>query len=404
MGFQDIKTTATLTAKLTPLGRKLYVTNANNLITKFAIGDSDAFYTADNALNSGQVPDMGGTLGPNASTSNSTGSDTAIRYPIYYDSLGKQTKPVDSNSINITTTLVKNNVSSITVSGTDVTQTLIDYTDTTDPYINLFSSFGLPLNQKQKDAYSLKTFAQAGWSDTALSGISADTILVLGVDNSTYGENLDGREINITLTTSASSYSLYSTFQNTGQSTKKEDVNYKDSSNLTRPLGLSLGFLMSDDVLTPNGGSDATLSWATGFGALKPFSIGQKQLYNLQTNSNLAQSADSVTGIAYLDKGMLVITESTIVDSYNTAFSGNSATTVTFNSLSTDVLQNVTCVVGRGEFKTSINPSWNSGDSVRISELGLYDDRNRLIAYGKFDRHVVKTSNDFLAFGVKITM
>ena len=106
-------------------------------------------------------------------------------------------------------------------------------------------------------------------------------------------------------------------------------------------------------------------------------------------------------GIAYLDKGMLVITEPTIVDAFDVS---SSATSVTINSVSTNVIQNVTCIAGRGEFGSSSNPTWSTGDPVRVTELGLYDDLNRLIAYGKFDRQVTKTKDGFMSFGIKITV
>ena len=49
--------------------------------------------------------------------------------------------------------------------------------------------------------------------------------------------------------------------------------------------------------MRPNGGNPS-LSWSTGYNTLKPFSINQKQLYNLTTNTNLAKSADTCVGIA----------------------------------------------------------------------------------------------------------
>lgn len=403
MGYNPISTNTQLIAKLTPLGRQLMVTNTNSLITSFTLGDSDAFYDVTNGLSSGQVPAMGGNLGLNASTSNSVGSDTAIRYPIYYNSVGSQTKQVEASSVNISSTLSKISESNVTLTISSLSQNLIDRNDyDTNGLVNLFSSFGLPLTENQKTNYTGKTFSQGGFSNTALSGFATDKILVIGIDNNFYGENLDGREIRVDITTSAASYTLYSTFQNTGLSTRRQDANYKDSSDTTRQLGLSLGFLMCDSIKPPSG--NPSLSWATGFGANKPFSVGKKQLYNLQTNTNLALTADTVTGIAYLSKGLLVITDPTIVGEYNTAFSGTSATTVTFNSVATSVSQNITCIAGRGEFANSINPSWSAGQPVAISELGLYDKQNRLIAYGKFDRHVLKNSDSFMSFGVKISV
>ena len=149
--------------------------------------------------------------------------------------------------------------------------------------------------------------------------------------------------------------------------------------------------------MKPNGG-DAALSWATGFGLNKVFSVNKKERYNLVTNTNLSNTADTVVGVAYLEKGLLVITEPSIVSGHTSA----TTATLIVNSVSTDVIQNITCIASRGEFGTSKNPTFNQGDVVRVSEIGLYDDLNNLIAYGKFDRHVFKPSENFISFGIKI--
>ena len=403
MGYQPTATTATLIAKLTPLGRKLLVTNTNNLITKFALGDSDANYNVTDELATGEVPSMGGDIGPNASTSNSSSGDIAIRYPIYYNNIGDNTKPVDPASISVTNNIEKNG-QALNISGSNVTQKIIDINDVaTDSNVNLFASFGLPLTESEKTTYTATTFANNGWADTALSGFGSDKIAVIAVDASQYGENLDGREIKLDLVTTAATYTMYSTFQNKGFNLTTEDANYKDQSTSTLGLGLSLGFLGCDTILTPNGG-DVSKSWATGFAVNKPFSVGNKELYNLTTNSNLSQTADTMVGVAYLDKGLIVITEPTIVNDFDPAFSGASGTSITFNSISTDVVQNVTCIAGRNEFGQSTNPTWANGDTIRISEIGLYDNSNRLIAYGKFDRQILRTSDTFMSFVIKITV
>jgi hypothetical protein len=400
MGFNTTGTTAILTAKLTPLGRRLMVTNTNSLISRFALGDSDANYNVTNPLTTGQVPSIGGDIGIGNTVNNSSGNDISIRYPLFLSSRGGNVKAVEPASISVSNILSKVG-QEVNLSGSYITENVIDINDyATDTLVNLFTSFGLPLNESQKNTYTGVTFSSGGWSDTALSGLASDKILIIGIDNSKYGETLDGREIKLSLPTSAGTFTLYSTFQNIGLNATREDATYKELSTTTN-LGNSLGFLVSDDILTPNGG-DVSKSWATGFGVVKPFSVGKKELYNLRTNSNLNITADTVVGVGYLSKGFLVVTEPTIVNAYNPAFTGT--TTVTYNSVSTDVVQNITCIAGRGEFGTSNNPTWATGDTVRITELGLYDTTNNLIAYGKFDRQILKTIDGFSSFGVKITL
>jgi hypothetical protein len=87
-----------------------------------------------------------------------------------------------------------------------------------------------------------------------------------------------------------------------------------ETSTLGNPFGDNVAFLFSDEILKPNGGNPL-LSWGTGYGTVKPF-LNNKLLYNLQTNSNIGVSADTMVGVAYLDKGLIVITDPTIIANY----------------------------------------------------------------------------------------
>jgi hypothetical protein len=156
--------------------------------------------------------------------------------------------------------------------------------------------------------------------------------------------------------------------------------------------------LVSDDILTPNGG-DPSLSWATGYGTQKPFSLNGKQSYNLQTNSNLGVVADSVIGLAYLEKGFLVITNQTIVNDYI-----GGAIDVTFDSISTNVFQSITCIADRGEFGSTTNVTYQLNDVPRITEVGLYDVDSNLIAIAKTDKQITKNVNEFLALAIIISL
>jgi hypothetical protein len=212
---------------------------------------------------------------------------------------------------------------------------------------------------------------------------------------------LDGKTISLTLPTSAGTYTMYSTFEDKGIQTKVENGNIRDKSVRTNRFGSNIAFLFSDSIMRPNGG-DPTLSWATGYNTVKPFSVNNKRLYNLQTNSNLGLTADTVVGIAYLDKGILVITDPTIVSNYDTVTATGAS--ATFNSVSTNVFQNITCIANRGEFGNSTNTTFSTSDVPRISEIGLYDSLGNLIAIGKTDRHITKNVNEIKVFNVKISL
>jgi hypothetical protein len=400
MGFLTTANTTTLTARLTPFGRQRLVSTNNSLIAAFSLGDSDANYNAAIPLTTGQVPADAGNIGVNSTTSNSVPENATIKSQLVVNSSGLLRKPVEKQSQIIIAESVSNGFT--TVSGASITRTLIDRNNyNTDSLVNLFYSFGLPLNSTDDNTYTGVTFAKGGYSDTALSALAQTDILVFSINNSTYGECIDGKTVRLTLPTTAGTYTVYSTFQSKASSVNVEDANIRETSPVTNKIAPNIAMLFSDTIKTPNGGSPS-LSWATGYNTVRPFSVNGKQLYNLQTNSNLGISADTIVGVAYLDKGFLVITNPQIIADYNSNTA--SATTISFNSVSTSVSQNITCIAGRGEFGVSTNPTFTSASTPRVSELGLYDNIGNLIAVAKIDRQVTKNINEFLAFNVTIQL
>lgn len=400
MGFNSTANTTTLTAKLTPLGRQRLVSTNNGLITSFSLGDSDANYYAALPLSTGEVPSLGGDIGPNSTISNSTAQNEQLKSTLIVNPSGASRKAVETQSSTISVESV--NIGVTTISGSNLTQLSVNRNDSnTDSYVNLFYSFGLPLTSTDDTRFTGTTFGNGGYSDTALSGLAQTQILVFALNNANYGDVLDGKTIRFTLPTTAGTYTMYSTFQNKGAQNKVEDGNIRDTSPTANNFGFNVAMLFSDSIMRPNGG-DATLSWATGYNTVKPFSVNNKRLYNLQTNSNLGLTADTAVGIAFLDKGILVITDPTIVADYDSVTATGAS--VTFNSVSTNVFQNITCIANRGEFGGSTNPTFSSSDIARISEIGLYDSFGNLIAIGKTDRHITKNVNEIKVFNVKISL
>jgi hypothetical protein len=400
MGFNSTANTTTLTAKLTPFGRQRMVSTNNGLISTFSLGDSDANYNVALPLSTGRVPSLGGDIGPNSTNSNSTAQNFQLKSTLIVNPSGSSRKSVETQSSTISTESVT--LGSTTISGANITQIAINRNNSnTDGNVNLFYSFGLPLTTTDDSRYTGTTYANGGFSDTALSGLAQTQILVFALNNANYGDVLDGKTVRFTLPTTAGTYTIYSTFQNKGQSNKVEDGNIRDTSPVSNNFGSNVAFLFSDSILRPNGG-DASLSWATGYDTVKPFSVNNKRLYNLQTNENLGLTADTAVGIAYLDKGILVITDPTIVSNYDSVTSTGAS--VTYNSVSTNVFQNITCIANRGEFGSSTNTTFSSSDVPRISEIGLYDSLGNLIAVGKTDRHITKNINEIKVFNVKISL
>lgn len=402
MGFNNTSPSINLVAKLTPLGRKRLVSTNNALISTFSLGDSDANYYAAYPLGTGQIPALAGNIGPMNSIGNGVTENVILKSLLYVNKNGITKKSVETQSSTIVTETVYNGLTTIT--GSNLTRLVVNRNNYgTDPNVNLFYSFGLPLNSNDDYTFTGMTNLNGGYSDTAYSGLAVTNIAVFGVDNASYGESLDGKSLKLTVPTSAGTYTIYSTFQNKNIPLTVEDANIYDTSTYAQAIDNNIAFLFSDNIKKPNG--DSTLSWATGWNTYKPFSLNRKQLFNFQTNTNLSLTADTIVGVAYLDKGIIVLTHPTIVNNIGVLTSGaTTASTLTFNSISTDIYQNVTCIADRGEFGTSTNPSIGSGDSPRISEVGLYDNLGNLIAVAKTDRHIVKNVNEFIALGIKISL
>ncbi len=400
MGYNSTASTITLTAKLTPLGRQKLVSTNNALIKTFSLGDSDANYNMDLTLGTGQVPSINGNIGYANTTSNSTPNNINLSTFLIVNSSGNIYKQVSPQSINIISETSP--IGLTVISGSNLTINHVDRNNyLTDPLVNLFQSFALPLDTTADFKFTGTTYVNGGFSDTALSGLGVSKVIVIGVDNSKYGELIDGKTVKVELPTSAGTYTLYSTFLGGLTPNHELDARYTDTAAASASFGFNIAPMFCDTIMKPNGG-DASLSWATGYGLQKPFSVNGKKTYNLQTNNNLSLTADTVVGMAYLDKGFIVITNPTIVNNYTA--SAATATTVTVDSVSTNITQMITCIADRGEFATTTNLSFGAGDIPRISEVGLYDDLGNLIAYGKTDRHITKTPNQFLALSVNITI
>jgi len=406
MGYNSTASTITLTARLTPIGRQRLVSTNNALIKTFSLGDSDANYNTDLTLSSGEMPGFGGALGVGSGASNSTTSSIDLSSRLIVNPTGTIFKAVSPKSSTIITQT--NPLGSKIIASPYITINYVNRNDlTTDPLVNLYQTFGLSLDSASDTLFTATTLTNGGYSNTALSGMAVSKIIVIGVNNTQYGEILDGKTVKVDLPTTAGTYTIYSTFLGGQQATNVLDSVYTDTASATARFGYNVAPMFCDAIMKPNGG-DASLSWATGYGLPKPFSLNSKRTYNLQTNTNISLTADTVVGMAYLDKGFIVITNPTIVNaalsSGTTLFSGITATTVTTDTVATSVTQMITCIADRGEFGGTTNLTFGAGDVPRISEVGLYDDLGNLIAYGKTDRHISKNVNQFLALSVNITI
>jgi len=429
MGFINTATTITIRARLTNYGREKLLTSTNNIFSHFILGDSDANYNTSEKLPTGRIPSNSGDLGSGSSTNDNISKNVSIGSKIFVTVAPTTKKLVEPNSSKISMTTTE--IGETTVSGSNLTYLQLDKTLTSSGSTNYFKSLSLPIKPESVNIFTGTTSQNGGWSDTPFSGLGVSKVLMGVVDNSQYGELVDGKSIKISLPvytgftgggvpTGLTTYDIYSTFPRTTIPKTDLDVDYIDESTYSQTLfgrKINVSYLVSDDVQKPN--NDSSKSWATGYDSFKPFSLNGKELINVQTVASTSINADKIAGLFYLDKGIFIITDQTIVNNIATDFSGDTDTNIINNSLGLyyysastyntvidsiqkDLVQNIVCIAARGQFYNSQNETLTINDDVRISEVAITDISGNVLAIGKTDRHIIKKKNDFVVFDVQI--
>ena len=398
MGFINSATTINIKGKLTPTGRQRLINGGGTSITNFILGDSDANYNVFSGLTSGYVPDFSGD---NFGLSlNNGGSGYQFRSGLIFRN-GLNKKPVLPTSSTILSTQKPIGYNTLYYSANTLTLNIVDRNDyNTDVLTNLFYSFALPIDSSSSEQYTGATSVNGGYLDTALSGMASEKILVIGIDSSQYGELIDGKSIYLQLSTLLSTYDIYGTYENNNAPSPDLDSRVNDQSIHLQKFGPNRCLLFSDLIQPPN--NDGSKSWSTGYSLTKPFSLNGKQSWNFKSNTGLGLVADKPVGIAYLDKGFIVITEPTIVNNFLTTGPTASATTATFNSVISTISQKITCIADRNEFTISTNPTFTGGDIPRITEIGLVDDSGNIMAVAKTNKTYYKPQDDMVVFNLTI--
>lgn len=345
-----------------------------------------------------------------------------------------------------------------TVNGSGLTYTFCDRTDLASKEANYFISFKVPHAEAQ-----LETGSTLSLQNPELQQLNVDNIVISPIPLDEYNEMIDGRSVTFTVPqisgtggTETSGITVVSSTY--GQLSKSQDsvlfgnniaFLFSDDINLPR-------------TGTTGGGNTSTLSRASwdvtpfvnkpqahAYSDLDPADINTDQRawsgVNLSvtvnevypTSTNQGYNYDIPVGFVSLDKGFMVLTHPDIVDNVpwtqganlqtntpNTGassgttdiyFSATSVSQVTFTDIEINFRTSVVCLALPAEFVFSTNPSWNlqnnlnelnngtnGFDSIWVTEIGLYNLNNELIAVGKFDRPVEKTYTGLITFNLDI--
>ena len=393
MGFVP-GTTTQIEAFLTEQGALELMTNGIGNISYFAVSDDGSNYNTNEKLSYSQVFTLGGKLNINNRTL-SVINNITLPSRIFVDNTSTVFKTFenDSKSIILEETIGNSyNNTFFSVYGYDV-----DRTNTSSYQLNWIKDLSLPYGSTDNSLW-LATFDSNGYSDTSISDMNTDNFLVFNIDSSQLAY-MDGKTIKFTIPYLSGTVDTYSTFINTNQSKSYYDPLFNESSNYLSRFGKNVVLLFSDNVQRPNG--DATKSWSIGYDFINSqFIQGGKNLANFVSSPGL--NKDVAVGIAYLDKGVIVIFNSYLYKGYVSR--SNDDISLNNRNVVKRTVSNFVCDLPIGKFYRSQNSTFSSGTPIRISSVGLYKSDGTLMGVGRFNTQIEKNSGERLTFLVKLVI
>lgn len=337
-----------------------------------------------------------------------------------------------------------------TVNLSALTFTKCDRTNTTSKEANYFISFNLPYEYD-----SLASGSTLAKSHPQLFQLNTDKIVICPIPKEYYGELIDGRSITFTVPqiSGGTSVSAKTVVSSTYTTLKKGEQNVL--------LGSNVSFLFCDEINKPytgkTGGNlyshSANTTWDTPSYINRPPAVPYLDLANIDintdqrpwsavnlsitvpqtfpTNTNQGYNYDIPVGFAALDKGFMVLTHPSLVNNipwsfgyeeYTNTLNSLSATTniyfndsnvsnVEFMSINITYRTTVVCLALPQEFFFTNNPSWdlvyninelanntNAFQSVYVTEIGLFNKKNEMIAVAKLSEPLEKNYTNMINF------
>ena len=317
---------------------------------------------------------------------------------------------------------------------------------------NYFISFNLPHAESE-----LSLSSPLSIQNPSLQQLNVDEVVICPIPREYYSEIIDGRSLTLvvpqtgstTKTVVSSTYGQLTKFQNSSLLGNNIAFLFSDDVNLPRTgttNGGSLGVASRDSwdvsplsfVNRPPAHAYSNLQSSDINTDQRPWSgvslaVEVPEVY--PTTTNQGYNYDIPVGFVSLDKGFVVLTHPDIVDNIpweegltldgspnissgttNIHFTGGtSVSSLSFVDININFRTSVVCLALPGEFVFSSNPSWNleynlqelqngtnGFDSIHVTEIGLYNKNNELIAVAKVDRPVEKTYTNLITFNLEI--
>lgn len=341
-----------------------------------------------------------------------------------------------------------------TINDSGLTYTYCDRTDLTSKEANYFVSFRLPFNSTK-----LSTTSNLSLQNPELQQLNVDNIVIAPIPASSYNEIIDGRSVTFTvpsttaissaITVVSSTYSQLTKSQNSVLLGNNIAFLFADDINLPRTGTTANGAISGITRSTWNVSPFINRPQAHAYSDLtvtdintdqRPFSgvnlaVTVNEIY--PTNTNQGYNYDVPVGFIVLDKGFMVLTHPDLVDNIpwtngfnlhsnisnagatsgttDIYFTDTSVSQATFNDININFRTSVVCLALPTEFVFSSNLSWNlpfnlqerdnntnGFDSVQVTEIGLYNKNDELIAVAKTDRPIEKTYTNLITFNLDI--
>jgi hypothetical protein len=346
-----------------------------------------------------------------------------------------------------------------TVNGSGLTFTFCDRTDLASREANYFISFKLPYTES-----ALATGSTLSLQNPVLQQLNVDNIVIAPIPRDSYSEIIDGRSVTFkvpqlsgsssmsAITVVSSTYTELVKSQNSPLLGNNIAFLFADDINLPRTGTTSNGVASVTSfsprttwnvlpfVNRPQAHAYSDLTSADINTDQRPWSgvnLAVQVAEEYPTNTNQGYNYDIPVGFVSLDKGFLVLTHPAIVDNIpwtqgyqlytnnvntgstsattNVYFDDTSVSQVTFNDININFRTSVVCLALPTEFVFSTNPSWNlqynldelnngtnGFDPVQVTEIGLYNKNDELIAVAKLDRPIEKNFTNLITFNLDI--
>jgi hypothetical protein len=288
--------------------------------------------------------------------------------------------------------------------------------------------------------------------------LNVDKIVIAPIPREYYNEMIDGRSITFTVPQFGvddlnwSSKTIVSSTYNNLEKTSENAL-----------LGKNISFLFCDEINLPYTGETdggaiskaAQTTWNTASYLDRPAATTYQNLQsadintdqrpwsgvklavsvpeNYPTTTNQGYNYDIPVGFASLDKGFLILTHPDIVNNIpwasgltypsgaantteeTTDIYFSSGSSVQFFDLNVNFKTSVVCMALPGEFYFTNNPTWNFSENLQeytlgsnnydntyVTEIGLYNKNEELLAIAKLDRAKQKGFTGVLTFTLEL--